>query len=265
MQSQEADERLNFMVAGAQKAGTTTLDVLLRRHPQIAMATAAGQRPGTRQPVKETHFFDNESRDWSSPDYADLHAYYGAGDDRLWGESTPVTLYWKPAISRIRAYNPAMRMIVLLRNPIERAFSHWQMDYRNGGEMLSFSQAIREGRERLATKAEKGGLHRTFSYVERGLYAEQLSYLTQYFPREQIHCEISEEFFANHGPTLQRIAAFLGVRGFPGRIPFTFAHQGTRGGPEMSPADDDHLRAVFRDDIARTEAFLGRTIDAWTR
>ena len=70
--------KLDFVIAGAQKAGTTTLDDILRRHPQLQMAA-----------VKETHFFDDEQRDWDRPDYGALHANFPIEDDRLRRRSDP--------------------------------------------------------------------------------------------------------------------------------------------------------------------------------
>src|SRR5260370_10462157 len=105
--------KLAFVIAGAQKSGTTTLDAIFRLHPQIQMAT-----------VKETHFFDDEDRDWTSPDYRALDGYFTGCDDRLRGESTPVTLYCRPAIRRFRDYSPDLRLVLILRNPVTPAFSN---------------------------------------------------------------------------------------------------------------------------------------------
>ncbi len=66
----------------------------------------------------------------------------------------------------------------------------------------------------MQSQGEVEGLHRYFSYVERGLYGRQLAYLLDYFPRQQIHCEISEEFFGDQAATLQRLATFLAIRPF---------------------------------------------------
>lgn len=142
--------RVEFFVAGVQKGGTTALDAMLRQHPEIAMARE-----------KEVHFFDDESIDWSAPDYGRLHAAYDAGERRLRGEATPIYTYWPNALERLRAYNPAAKIIVGLRHPAFRALSHWRMETARGVEAFSFSEAIRTGRGRVA--AAPNGVHREFS------------------------------------------------------------------------------------------------------
>lgn len=251
-----AESKLNFVIAGAQKAGTSTVDAIFRLHPQIQMAS-----------IKETHFFDDETRDWTAPDYRELDAYFETSDDRLRGESTPITMYWRPAIGRLNAYNPAIKFILLLRDPVARAFSNWQHEYSRGRETLSFSEAIRGGRERLRTQGETEGLHRYIAYVERSLYGEQLTHLLKYFPKSNIHCDIYEEFFRDRSAGLARMADFLGVGPFPDRIPeirinpaHEFAYPSV-----LSNEDVAYLSALFRDNIADVERILGRPIPEWKR
>src|SRR5260370_1636308 len=200
--------RLNFVIGGVQKGGTSTLDAIFRHHPRIAMAR-----------IKETHFFDDESHNWASPDYAKLHAYLETHDTRLRGEATPITLYWRPAIRRIHDYNPEIKILLLLRNPIARAFSHWQHEYARGREFLPFGAAIRSGRARVAVSSQIEGVNRRFSYVERGVYAEHLLYLAKYLPWNNMHCAIAEDFFQDRSPALRRIAAFLQIDEFHRNIP----------------------------------------------
>ncbi|MBX9700198.1 MAG: sulfotransferase domain-containing protein, partial [Acetobacteraceae bacterium] len=117
----DAEEgRIGVFVAGVQKAGTTTLFAHLRRHPGLVAPTAE----------KELHVFDDETIDWRAPiDWSRLHARFPA--ERRCGlrfEATPITLFWPPALARIRAYNPAARIILIFRDPIGRAVSQWRMN-----------------------------------------------------------------------------------------------------------------------------------------
>lgn len=244
--------KLAFVIAGAQKAGTCTLDAIFRKHPQIRMASR-----------KETHFFDDESHHWEAPDYDKLDTYFPAPEDRLRGEATPDTLYWRPAIRRLREYNPDIKLILLLRNPVERTFSHWRKQYSTGRDTMLFSDAIRKGRDRVQSEAEVEGLQRRFSYVERSLYGAQLAYLLDYFPREQIHCEISEEFFGDQAATLQRIWSFLGIGPFPALRPVHKNPGATFGVPTLSGDEVRYLSELFREEVAAVETFLGRSIPAW--
>ncbi|MDB5452295.1 MAG: sulfotransferase, partial [Caulobacteraceae bacterium] len=156
---------VNFIIAGAQKGGTTALFDYLTEEPDIALSR-----------VKETHFFDDDSRDWEKPDYGDYHAQFDPGGRAACGEATPIYIYWPNCLERIAAYNPAMRLILVLRDPVERAWSHWRMEYARGAETQSFAWCVRQGRRRLFD-AEPWGVHREFSYVERGFYGEQVERL----------------------------------------------------------------------------------------
>lgn len=247
--------RLAFAIGGAQKSGTTTLDAIFRQHPEIQMAD-----------VKETHFFDDETRDWSSPDYAPLHARF-AQDARLKGEATPITLYWRPAVRRFFAYNPGIKFVFLLRDPVTRAFANWRKEYAAGLDTLSFEEAVAAYPRRVRDNAETEGLNRVVSYVERGFYGAQLAYLTGFFPGAQVHCEIYEEFFADRAAGLGRIARFLGVAPFPAAIPELRRHPAKEAAypSTLTPGLAARLRTIFRDDTAAVERFLGRPIPAWTR
>lgn len=245
---------LAFVIGGAQKSGTTTLDAILRHHRGLQMAK-----------IKETHFFDDESLDWSNPDYSRLHDCFGPDDGRPRGESTPITLYWRPAIRRLLAYNPKIRIVLLLRDPVTRAFAQWQKTWSEERETLTFAEAIRAYPARVASLAETEGLERHFSYVERGFYGAQISYLTQFAPKQNIHCEIFEEFVADRATALGRIAAFLGIAPFTARIPELHRHPAKKRDYPSVLRDEDiaFLRGLYREDTAALEAFLQQPIQAW--
>src|SRR6266850_2345695 len=117
-------ERLDFILAGAQKAGTTALHYLLSKHPNITM--------GDQQ---EMHFFDDDEKFAGGVDYDLLHRHFPRiGRSTIAGECTPSYLYWKPAAERIWQYNPKIKLLVLLRNPIDRAFAQWNMQRFKGRE-----------------------------------------------------------------------------------------------------------------------------------
>jgi hypothetical protein len=246
--------KLEFVIGGAQKSGTCTLDRLFRMHPALQMSAK-----------KEIHFFDDETRDWSSPDYAALDAFFPASDARLRGEATPITLYWRPARKRLLDCNPDVKLIFLLRNPVERAFSHWKMMYAIGNDTLPFAEAVRDGRNRVRSEAEVDGLHRHYSYVERGFYAEQLAGILELFPARNVHCEIFEEFFADREAGLQRLAAFLGITPFRAGLADVHAYPAAdiEYPSTLTSEDVTYLSGLYRDDIARLETFLGRPIPVW--
>ncbi|MDO8410606.1 MAG: sulfotransferase [Phenylobacterium sp.] len=192
------EPKVDFIIIGAQKAGTTALFDYMGEHPQIGLSD-----------VKEVHFFDDEARDWDAPDYDAYHAHFNLADrSRRWGEATPIYLYWKNSIERIAAYNPRARLIILLRDPVERAWSHWKMEFARGAETNPFAWCIRQGRARLFD-ADPWGFHREFSYVERGFYGEQIARVLAHFPAEQLLILQSNELDIAPEGTLRRISLFL--------------------------------------------------------
>lgn len=248
------DGRLGFLVAGAQKCGTTALDGYLRSHAALEMAS-----------MKEVHFFDEEQTvDWRNPDYAPLHALYSGSTDRLRGEATPITLYWTPAHWRILRYNPDMRFIFMLRDPVERAWSHWRMNIRRQLDHLPFSEAIRAGRMRVLEDPLHSGLARHSSYIERGWYGRQIAWLTTLFPIENMLFLRQDDLDAQPDQTLARVAAFLGIGPFAPVQPLRLNVAEADELGQMSAEDRHHLTAVFRPDLERLAALTGVTFDAFT-
>lgn len=238
--------RVTFLVAGVQKGGTTALFDYLGDYPDVALSAE-----------KEVHFFDDDARDWSVPDYGDYHAQFADPAGRPCGEATPIYSYWPGALERIAAYNPAMRLILMLRDPVQRAWSHWRMEYARGVERAPFDWCIRQGRQRLFG-AEPWGHHREFSYVERGFYAEQVERLFGLFPREQVLVLSSEKLRAEPAETLGAVRAFLGLTAASPPAPRE-SHVGreTDYPSELTAEDAAYLRAVYAADGARLAALTG--------
>lgn len=236
--------RVNFIVAGVQKGGTTALFDYLGEYADIALSR-----------VKETHFFDDESLDWRRPDYARYHAHFDPPDGRICGEATPIYLYWPNSLERIAAYNPAIKLILVLRDPVARAWSHWRMETTRGVEREPFGWCIREGRQRLF-EASPWGHHREFSYVERGFYGDQLERLFALFPRDHVLILRSEALREKPGPTLAEVRGFLGLP--KAKAPAAReVHVGAEDGHALAEADRDFLRGVYARDQARLEALCG--------
>lgn len=246
-------DRVDFLVAGVQKGGTTALFSYLDEHPGLNMA-----------PEKEVHFFDDEDTvDWSRPDYAAYHRRFTAGKPGPAGEATPIYIYWPNSLERIRAYNPAMKLILLFRDPAERAWSQWRMEYARGAETEPFGWCVREGRERVRG-ASPPGSHRVFSYVERGFYGEQLRRLLRSFSREQLLLLRSGDLKQDPDGVLRQVCGFLGVPLLKAVSPRE-VHVGAPdvGSGGMPPADRAHLREVFADDLADFGSLSGLDVDAW--
>jgi Sulfotransferase domain/SEC-C motif len=245
---------VDFVVAGTQKGGTSALDTYLREHPQVCV-------PRT---IKETHYFDDETI-FAAGDAGDAAAYHRhfapRAAHRIVGEATPIYMYWEPVAARIHAYNPAMKFIVLLRHPAARAHSQWNMESRRGNEPLSFEDAIRAEKARLA--AAPRGQVRNWSYVDRGYYSRQLERLWQRFPRESTLVLKSESFQRDPAPALATIAAFLGVDPFPRSTP-----REVFSAPYAQPMGDaaaSMLRDAYAAEIDALESLLGWDLADWKK
>ncbi len=254
--------KVNFVIAGAQKAGTTALAAFLAEHPEICMA-----------PQKEVHLFD-------APDYVDSTAFC---DERyrqafpnyhgqpLVGEATPIYMYLPVCVARIQRYNPAMRLIVLLRHPAERALSHHAMERSRQAEPWPLLAALAAEPFRLwraAGSLEWSSAVRTHSYLDRGFYSRQIANLLEHFPREQLLVLRTEELLAHHAETLRRVYTFLGAEE-PAVLP---ASRQVRPGAELG-ADEARptrpaavasaLKWIYRSELARLEKLLGWRLDSW--
>src|SRR4030095_13354334 len=192
-------DKLDFILAGAQKSGTTALHYFLQKHPKITM--------GDQQ---EIHFFDNDAMFVSSVDYEQLHKHYPwVASSTIAGDCTPSYIYHQPASERIWNYNPKIKLLILLRNPVERAFAHWNMQRFKGREPLDFFDAVREEKTRIACAPPDEA--RRFAYVDRGFSAQQLERLFQFYPREQVKIVKFEEFRKKQRETLASIFSFLAL------------------------------------------------------
>lgn len=245
------NSRVDLFIAGVQKAGTTSLDAMLRQHPQL-------QGPA----IKETHVFDDETWDWNEAPDLRLDAFYpDPKGDRLRFEATPVTSFWPPALARIRQYNPEARIVIILRDPIARAWSHWSMEKSRGLEPLSFSEAIRHGRNRLEA-GPLGSEMRVFSYIERGLYLEQVQRVLSLFPAKQVLFLEFEALFCNPEASLNRIAGFAGIEPFKA---LRVERQNTNPmpGPGPDARDIAYLKEILADDALKAAKLAGLDVSHW--
>lgn len=242
--------RLDFVIAGVQKGGTTSLDCYLRQHPGIQMADS-----------KELHYFDSEEAFQSRPiDHTSYHRHFDwTTPGVIRGETTPIYSYWSMAIPRLWQYNPKIKLIVLLRDPLWRTWSHWQMETNRSVETESFSSAIRQEPQR--SRSALPLQHRHYSYLDRGYYSEQIRRIYRCFPRDQVLFLKSEAFFANPGAALKKVFAFLEIT--PIEIgPLQIYNQG-RYSREMLQSDKVYLRDLFCGDVAQVQSLLGWDCGDW--
>jgi hypothetical protein len=254
--------KVNCLIVGAQKSGTTALAAFLGEHSEICMA-----------PAKELHVFD-------APDYREIpgfcderyaSAFPGYTGQPWIAEATPAYLYLPFVADRIHRYNPDMRLIAVLRNPVDRAISHYSMEVSRGFERLPLYAALALERPRLWWNA--GNLAwtssvRVHSYLDRGFYSRQLERLMERFSPAQILVLRMDDLLHRHVETLERVYAFLGVK-TPAHVPEArhirpVAAEGVVARTiEASPMLRSILNRVYQSELERLERLLGWQLDDW--
>jgi hypothetical protein len=208
----------NYLLIGAQKSGTTFLQAALAEHPAIAR----------HEPGKEVHYFDwhfSRGTAWYRSHFPTRgtreHIRRRHGEFAT-GERSPNYLFHPDVPERVRGLLPDVKLIVLLRNPVDRALSHYQQERRRGEEELFFEEALacelrlrevlREPpRSEPPRNRRLGPTERPRSYLARGLYAEQLERWLDVFDRDQVHVTLSERLFADPAQEVCAIQRFIGL------------------------------------------------------
>lgn len=242
--------KLDFVIAGAQKGGTTALHYFLEQHPAIAFPRK-----------QELHFFDDEERFARKVHEQELHQLFPeqANQARAVGECTPVYLYWRPALPRLRAYNPQIKLVLTLRNPGERAFSHWNMQRERGLEPLDFLDAIGAEQQRAQEAAPLQS--RRYSYVDRGRYVQQLRRAFELFPRAQCYVIKFDQLRAEPEHVVGEVCRFLGLEPLrrlkvkeKNTIPYA---------RKMTSLERAKMSEIFDGDISELEQLLGWNCSDW--
>ena len=242
----------DFLIIGAQKCGTTFLYHLLCQHPYVEPAA-----------TKEVHFFDTgfaNGVEWYRSHFSP--PTQKEGRKVLTGESSPYYLYHPHAARRAAQVVPGSKLIALLRNPVDRAFSDYNHKAREGREPLSFEEAIAAEKERIRGEKEKmladesyaSPTYRKFSYLSRGVYVDQLEEWCGYFDEEQLLVLKSEDFFENPQAVFERALEFLGLPHWWTGV------SGERNEGEyerMNPATRQRLEDYFEPHNKRLYDFLG--------
>lgn len=242
--------KVDFVICGTQKGGTTALNTYLEEHSEICMADR-----------KEVHFFDNEANfSDNKVDYSKYHNTFSPKKSHiLLGEATPIYMYWNNSPKRIWEYNPNMKLIVVLRNPIERAYSHWNMERSRNADKLSFWEAITTEKERCRETLPLQ--HRIYSYIDRGFYLQQLTRLWDFFPKDRVLIIKNGDLKQHPEATLNQVSKFLELSPFENVVA-----KNVHSRPYVSSISDkerEFLRSIFKPEIKKLEAALDWDCSAW--
>jgi len=256
----------SFLIMGAQRCGTTSMYKTLSQHPDVLPAVLH----------KGAHYFDMH--------YARGEAWYrghfpleltadrvrrATGFRPITGESSPYYLFHPLAAARIAADLPGARLLVLLRDPVERAYSAFTHEAARGFETETFERALELEPERLAGEEERirdqpgyvSHAHQHHAYLTRGQYVDQLERLEGLVGRERVHVVDSGNLFADAAPIYSGIVRFLGLRAVP---PPEFRQHNARPRSEMPEALRRRLEDHFAPYDERLAAWLG-AVPSWRR
>lgn len=259
--------RVDFLVVGCMKCGTTTLREVLGAHPEIHV------------PDRELHFFGNHERYLSvwrggEIDAAALHDAYGRHyetDRPVRGGKTPNYIISGLTIERIQRFHPQARIVVMVREPVSRARSHWEHLERQ----LASGKATRamveptlaahlEMNLRDIERARQPAAEIAGSNVlYRGLYAEQIRRVHRFFPPERVHVGVLDDLRDDPGSFFRSLFGFLGVSYDAGAVA-----AGARGGggSKREPLDEDtrrFLREFYAPSVRELEELLQRELPGW--
>jgi hypothetical protein len=188
---------INFYCVGAQKAGTTTLHDILNQHPDVFL-------PKT----KEAHFFDNDEKFEKGLEWYENTFFNESSNEKILGSCNPEYMYFEEVPKRIfETLGKDVKLIFLLRNPVNRAYSHYLMSKRRCIEELSFTAALKQEKNRI----NKDYFNKThFSYASRGFYSEQIKRYLKYFPKENMmFIRFEDDFIKNRAKTIKEVISFL--------------------------------------------------------
>lgn len=189
--------KINCFLIGVQKAGTSSFYNWLSQHPQI----------NAPQEMKDTHFFSYKKYSDKGTDW--MESFYEPGTEKPVLLKGAVNYIYFPKVPQaLKAYNEKSKFILILRDPVKRAFSAFQYFSKIGIEKRSFEQAIKEEQQGNYASEESRG---NFTYIDHGYYCSQINNWLNYFQKETLCIHIYEELFKSPEAALEKTFDFLGI------------------------------------------------------
>jgi hypothetical protein len=247
-----------FIIIGSHRCGTSSLYQYIRKHPCVIPAFQ-----------KEVHFFDinfKKGVDW-------YRAHFSSFSNKTFntqickhgfvtGEASPYYICHPHAPKRILETIPNVKLIALLRNPVDRAYSHYQQNFRNGLEVLTLEDAIKRDEIRIQRELKKmlenesyfSKIHRHFGYLSRGVYIDQLKVWMSLFPKEQILIIKSEDLCEDTSHTFKQVLQFLGLPIYDLK---EYRKYSSKKYPKMDEITRNRLIEYFEPHNQRLSKYLG--------
>ncbi|WP_162242880.1 sulfotransferase domain-containing protein [Leifsonia sp. Root112D2] len=265
----------DFLLIGTKRGGTTSLYYDILKLPNILTLFPSARHLPKANETKGIHYFDTNYwrgerwyRSHLPSKWARQRAEQAHGGRVVVGEASPYYLFHPLAAERAVRLVPDAKLILLLRDPVMRTYSHWKERRRNNAEPLEFRAAIEAEEARLAGEAAKlkadptyySYAHEQQSYVAQSRYIDALMPWVERFGLDKILVLASEEYYADPSSIAQQIATFVGIDYVPVELG---EHRNAAAGEALDGETQAYLQTLFAEDNARLEALIGRSLP-WT-
>lgn len=229
------NNKVSFFCVGVQKAGTSTLHDIIKQHPDVSLPKR-----------KETHFFRDDDKYDRGLDFF-FNLFEQKSGAKVYGEIDPDYLYFENCAQRIESTFQDVKIIIILRNPIDRAYSHYLMTKSRGLEELSFEEAIHAEKDRLKSHFD----HINYSYISRGMYTKQIERFESIFGPENVTVFLFDDFLANAEKVITKFVEFAGLE------PYSFDYS-VKSNVASEPKNEKIRDFVYKP--SRLKKFIGKLI-----
>lgn len=236
-------KKIDFVIAGAQKSGTTAIKIYLNQSNQLCFSNRKESR----------YFIEDYNQDVGFKNI--IERYQHAETGQLWGDKTPEYLYHEKLPERIYLYNPKMKIIILLRNPVDRAYSAYQMMLRHKWTDLTFLEKIKWDLANVSREESPSKV-----IVNRGYYATQLKRIFNLFPRNQVKVIKFDDFKISKQAVLDEVCLFLNID------KFTITNEPilpVRKYPKPELKAESLLSKIYYDEVVELEKLLNWNCSDW--
>jgi hypothetical protein len=238
---------VDFIIAGTMKGGTSAAKINFAKHPDISIVE------------REIHYFDNKDNFQKGVEWYKNHFDYSK---KMVGDKNHDILYENFCLELVQNINPQVKLILFLRNPIERAYSHWKMLRDIFHYNFSFEYSVMDEINNRMGENRDPRLSFYYHIVQRGFYYEQISKMMEYFPRDNIYITISEKTRNNMKEEYQKIFAFLNLPSYDDNFEEVFISQSSDK-LEKDSAIYKMLQKLYSDDVEKLEKLLGYKTGWW--
>lgn len=252
------DRNPNFFIIGAGKSATTSMYNYLGEHPNIFFPTVKEPAYFAFSDLAGSHYND-EDKPWVEQCFIEIEAYSAlfrnVADESVVAEATPIYLYHPNSAKAIYTQHPKSKLLAILRNPYERAYSDYRMHVRQGKETRSFTDSLKEdyGKYRLYVG----------SYLEKSLYGEQVERYYKYFDKDQLKIVLYSDLAMDAAKVISEVFEFLDVqRNY--QIDTTRLHNASKNTVTSVPEEAyEYMKPYFEKDIALLEQLTNLNLSSW--